>query len=274
MVNYSVELLLNSYCFGCQRKDRTLFASQETMRDTEDRWEKGEGSHFVLIAQWGVLLILITEQLECHELAACHKTFITTSKRLLFTLACCCCCCSLLQGMILLAYTHWDSTSLPLMNGEGRFSVFETKSIQFQGKSFKKLWLSFLCLCDPLLTVVVIHYVLKKPLEPSPLTVRSAVLILSVDGDTSGIAFGLIRLKQEEHRTVLTAEKEDQLMLFSAWKWETERERDHVGHSVAQKWLLNVSLLASRSGWKVVKCLLALVRYQETEQCARSSIDR
>ncbi|XP_060770374.1 LOW QUALITY PROTEIN: ornithine decarboxylase antizyme 2a [Neoarius graeffei] len=36
MVNYSVELLLNSYCFGCQRKDKTLFGSQETMRDTED----------------------------------------------------------------------------------------------------------------------------------------------------------------------------------------------------------------------------------------------
>ncbi|MCI4382066.1 hypothetical protein PGIGA_G00259440 [Pangasianodon gigas] len=36
MVNYSVELLLNSYCFGCQRKDRTLFASQETMRNTEE----------------------------------------------------------------------------------------------------------------------------------------------------------------------------------------------------------------------------------------------
>ncbi|KAF4081088.1 hypothetical protein AMELA_G00157550 [Ameiurus melas] len=36
MVNYSVELLLNSYCFGCQRKHRTLFDSQENMRDTED----------------------------------------------------------------------------------------------------------------------------------------------------------------------------------------------------------------------------------------------
>ncbi|XP_036432460.1 LOW QUALITY PROTEIN: ornithine decarboxylase antizyme 2a [Colossoma macropomum] len=36
MVNYSVELLLNSHCFGCQTKDKIHFSSEEIMRDTEE----------------------------------------------------------------------------------------------------------------------------------------------------------------------------------------------------------------------------------------------
>ncbi|XP_076863049.1 LOW QUALITY PROTEIN: ornithine decarboxylase antizyme 2a [Brachyhypopomus gauderio] len=36
MVNYSVEFLLNSHCFGCQRKDRIPVFSKEIMRDTEE----------------------------------------------------------------------------------------------------------------------------------------------------------------------------------------------------------------------------------------------
>ncbi|NP_001278939.1 ornithine decarboxylase antizyme 2a [Astyanax mexicanus] len=36
MVNYSVELLLNSHCFGCQTRSKPIFSSAEIMRDTEE----------------------------------------------------------------------------------------------------------------------------------------------------------------------------------------------------------------------------------------------